>query len=285
MSSIVNYVSCYRDYLILKNYSPRTVKSYLRFVREFLEYASQHKDESLSFEEYSRNFLLSLNARHLSWSTINSYYSAMKILCEKVLRIDWKVSYIPRPKTSKMLPRILSQEEVIRLIESPRSLKHRIIIALLYATGLRISEVIHLKLGDIDSDRMEIYVRQGKGKKDRMVVIPAKLLYLLRMYYKRYRPKEYLFEGQGENRIYSQTSVRKILRSAQIKAKIAKTVSPHMMRHCYATHHLECGTDLVFLKEQLGHTNLKSTSRYIHLCQTRQRNINHPIDQIMIDII
>lgn len=275
----------YQDYLILKNYSPRTVESYLRFGREFLDYCGRHKNLSLTYEDYARKYLLSLQKKGFCWTTINVYYSSLKLLCLKVFRKDWNVENLPRPRMPKTLPRILSIEEVIRLIESPRSLKHRIIILLMYSTGLRISEVLQLKIIDIDSNRLEIYVNQGKGQKDRMVAIPSKLLKLLREYYKKYHPKEYLFEGQGSTRQYSASSIRAILIRAQKNAKISKRVSPHTLRHCYATHHLECGTDIVFLKEQLGHTNLKTTARYIHLCRTRNRYIHHPIEQVAINIL
>jgi len=279
-------LSNYRDYLILKNYSQRTIETYYRFTSTFLDYCCDQKDPSLFFKDYSRKFLLSLKAKGYSWPTINGYYSAIKLFCIKVLKRDWDVEHLPRPITSKKLPRILSQEEVVKLIESPRSFKHRVIIILMYATGLRISEVLHLKLSDIDSDRKEIFINQGKGNKDRMVQVPTKILNLLRIYYKMYQPKVYLFEGQGEtSRRYSASSIRKILKRAQVDSQIAKKVSPHTLRHCYATHHLECGTDIVFLKEQLGHTNLNTTTVYIHLCRTRYRHVNHPIDQLTIKIL
>ncbi len=287
MSNSKSVVTCqYQDYLVLKNYSKRTIDTYSRFTRDFLDYCSDHRGLSLSFEDYARKYLLSLQARDCSWSTINGNYSAIKILCVKVLKKEWKVDHLPRPKSIKNLPRILSQKEIIRLIESPRSFKHRTIIMLMYVTGLRISEVLHLKLSDIDSDRKEIFVNQGKGHKDRMVQVPSKLLDLLRQYYKVYQPKVYLFEGRGKTtRRYSAGSINKILSRTREKCKIAKTISPHTLRHCYATHHLECGTDLVFLKEQLGHTNIRTTAKYIHLCRERHRHVNHPIDQLTIKIL
>jgi site-specific recombinase XerD len=172
----------------------------------------------------------------------------------------------------------------VRLIEAPRYFKHRVLIAFMYATGLRISEVLKIKLSDIDADRLELFVRQGKGNKDRIVRIPQKLLDLLRVYYKRFKPNEYLFEGATKAQGYSYGSVRKIIHRATSAAKITKSVSPHTMRHCYATHHLENGTDLVYLKEQLGHSKLMTTAKYIHLCQERQRHINHPIEKLTINI-
>ena len=249
------HLSDYNEFLILKNYSQRTIHSYMRFVGEFLDYCKEVKKPSLLFENYVRSFLLKLQARGMSWSSINGYYSAIKILCVKVLRKEWNVDHLPRAKTAKKLPRILSQNEVVRLIESPRSLKHRMIIMLMYATGLRISEVLHLRLCDIDSDRNEIYVNQGKGAKDRIVRVPSKLIDILRVYYKRYRPKEYLFEGQGGSVKYSESSIRKIIIRARSKSKISKHVSPHSLRHCYATHHLECGTDIVFCNYSGGHAD------------------------------
>jgi len=200
----------------------------------------------------------------------------------KIKRDKWDMDHLPRPKTSKPLPRILSQQEVVRLIEAPSNLKHRVIIAFIYATGLRISETLNIKLSDIDSDRLELFIHQGKGNKDRIVRIPQKLLGLLRVYYKKFKPKNYLFEGVIEAQKYSSASVRKILLKARSRAKITKPVSPHTLRHCYATHHLENGTDLVYLKEQLGHSKLMTTAKYIHLCQKRQRHINHPFEKLTI---
>ena len=171
------------------------------------------------------------------------------------------------------------------MIEAPSNLKHRVIIAFIYATGLRISETLNLKLSDIDSDRLELFIHQGKGNKDRIVRIPQKLLQLLRVYYKKYKPKNYLFEGAIEAQRYSSGSVRKILLRARKQTKITKPVSPHTLRHCYATHHLENGTDLVYLKEQLGHSKLMTTAKYIHLCQKRQRHINHPFEKLTINIL
>ena len=170
------------------------------------------------------------------------------------------------------------------MIESPSNLKNRVIIAFIYATGLRISEALNIKLSDIDSDRLELFVHQGKGYKDRIVRIPKKLLVLLRVYYTKYTPQKYLFEGAIEAQKYSSGSVRKILLRARKRTKITKPVSPHILRHCYATHHLENGTDLVYLKEQLGHSKLMTTAKYIHLCQKRPRHINHPFEKLTIKI-
>lgn len=284
MSSMVAYLKEYEEYLTLKNYSKGTITVYLSSLRLFFDYCNKNRDASFDFQEYSRRYILDLRSRGISWSTVNIQYSSLKLFCIKVKRDKWDVDYLPRPKESKRLPRILSQQEVIRLIEAPRYFKHRVIIAFMYATGLRISEVLNTKLSDIDSDRLELFIRQGKGKKDRIVIIPEKLLILLRVYYRKYKPKQYLFEGATKAQRYCYGSVRKIIHRARSGAKITKPVSPHTLRHCYATHHLENGTDLVYLKEQLGHSKLMTTAMYIHLCHKRQRYINHPFDKLTIQI-
>jgi integrase/recombinase XerD len=278
------YFKQYNEYLILKNYSSGTISIYLDTLRIFFDYCKEYCDASIDYQEYARRYILDLQSRGLSWSTINIQYSSLKLFCVKIKRDKWDMDHLPRPKNSKPLPRILSQQEVVRLIETPSNLKHRVIIAFIYATGLRISEVLNIKLSDIDSDRLELFIHQGKGKKDRIVRIPKKLLDLLRVYYKKYKPKKYLFEGVIEAQRYSSASVRKILLKARSRAKITKPVSPHTLRHCYATHHLENGTDLVYLKEQLGHSKLMTTAKYIHLCHKQQRHINHPFEKLTINI-
>jgi integrase/recombinase XerD len=272
MSSTSGYLKHYKEYLVLKNYSNGTIAIYLNTLCIFFDYCKEHSDSSIDYQGYSRRYILDLQSRGLSWSTINIQYSSLKLFCVKIKRDKWDMDYLPRPKTSKSLPRILSQQEVVRLIEAPSNLKHRVIIAFIYATGLRISEALNIKLSDIDAERLELFIHQGKGSKDRIVRMPKKLLDLLRVYYKKHKPKKYLFEGAIEAQRYSSGSVRKILLRARKRTKITKPVSPHTLRHCYATHHLENGTDLVYLKEQLGHSKLMTTAKYIHLCQKRQRH-------------
>ncbi len=284
MSSTTTYLKRYNEYLTLKNYSSGTITIYLSTLRIFFKYCKEHSEATIDFQEYARRYILDVQSRGFSWSTINIQYSSLKLFCIKIKRDKWDVDHLPRPKKSKLLPRILSQQEVVRLIETPSNLKHRVIIAFMYATGLRISEALNIKLSDIDSDRLELFIHQGKGYKDRIVRIPEKLLDLLRVYYKKYKPKKYLFEGAIAAQRYSGASVRKIILKARSGAKITKPVSPHTLRHCYATHHLENGTDLVYLKEQLGHSKLMTTAKYIHLCQKRQRHINHPFEKLTINI-
>ena len=284
MSSSTVYLKQYGEYLQLRNYSGGTHKQYVNALRLFFDYCKLSHVDSMSYQDYARSYILEIQNSGISWSTINIRYSAIKLFCTKLLKEPWDIDHLPRPKKSKRHPRILSHKEVVRLIEAPANFKHRMIIAFLYATGLRISEALNVKLSDVDGDRLELFIRQGKGKKDRIVNIPEQLLVLLRTYYKRFKPVEYLFEGGTKGQSYAGESIRRIIRGAKKLAKIKKQVSPHTLRHCYATHHLENGTDLVYLKEQLGHAKLMTTAKYIHLCQKRQRHINHPFERLTINI-
>lgn len=284
MPSELDYIQSYKEHLELTNYSERTIVSYLSHIRSFFKYCKTHKQSDLPFQEYVRKYLYHLRKHDFSWSTINSNYSSLKLLYEQILKGVWVAENLPRPKMPKKLPRVLSQQEVSRLIEAPSCFKHRVIIIFLYATGLRISGALNIKVSDIDSERLEIYVSQGKGAKDRLVSLPEALLIILRQYYVVYKPPLYLFQGLSISGKYSKSSVRKILIRARAIAKISKPLSAHTLRHCYATHQLENGTDLVYIKEQLGHSNLMTTAKYIHLCGPRHRYINHPIDKLSLHI-
>lgn len=273
----------YRNYLVLKNYSEHTQRSYFSVVNSYITYVSkQAKDEKLSPQEYATNFILNKHRAGLSWSSINIIISGLLIYFKEVLGLSWDYSATPRPKMPKRLPTILTHKEITRLINSISNPKQQTLIIMCYATGLRIQELLSIKLTDIYSDRLHIKVVQGKGNKDRVVHISSSLLELLRLYFKKYRPKKYLFNGMLEESKYSSSSVRKILKRAAHKAGIKKKVHTHMLRHCFATHHLDFGTDIVFIKQQLGHKSLNVTAKYLHLSSTRRTEICHPMDQLDI---
>ena len=280
------YISSFNDIMELGNYSPQTINAYSTAISSFFNFVKMDKNESCDFMEYCKMYLLYLRRSKRSWGTVNIHYSALKLFCVRVLSTQWDMDKLPRPKTEKRLVRLLSKQEVKAILISPQSLKHRAMLYLFYATGLRISELVNLKLGDIDSDRKEIFVRRAKGAKDRIVDLPPCVIPILREYYRQYRPKVYLFEGCSKNHaMYSHSSIHKILVKAKKKTKIEKPLSAHTFRHCYATHHLENGTDLVYIKEQLGHKDLATTEKYIHLCGHRARRIHHPIEDLQIDIM
>ncbi len=284
--SKTSYLNSYIDYMELANYSKSTISLYSKSLSSFFDYVVDQKGEESDIIELSKRYLLQLKRNNRSWGTVNIHYSGIKLFCTKILHRQWEIEKLPRPRTEKKLNRILSRREVESMIIQTKSLKHRAIIYLFYGTGIRISELTNVRIGDIDSDRKELFVRLGKGSKDRVVDMPECLFPILRLYYKEYRPKQYLFEGQSKHHLqYSHSSIHKILQRAKRKAKIKKGLSAHTLRHCYATHHLENGTDIVYIKEQLGHKNLTTTEKYLHLCGKINRQIHHPITDLQIDLL
>lgn len=282
MIDISKEVLSYKSYLRLRNFQSSTVVMYSRTLQIFLTYiAQEYPGEELN-QEHAQSYLLKRIDNGKAWSTINADYSALRKYYKILRDYPWSLKKLPRPKMDKKLPAILSKEEVAYLIESAPTFKHQVFLTFLYTTGVRLSEATHVKLEDIDSNRMQIRIHRGKGAKDRTVVMNEKLLKLLRRYYKIYKPLIYLFNGQVKGTPYSSSAGQWAIRRGRSIAKITKKCSIHTLRNCYATHHLELGTDLVFLQEQLGHKNLKTTAKYIRLCIERYRQINHPIDKIKI---
>src|SRR5690606_38001743 len=266
----------YKDYMLLKNCSESTVNTYLCNFRKYHEWCI---DQGVC-QEYDqmqvREYLLYRVGQGAKWQTMNNIYSAMRKLFREVLEIDWSFKKLPRPKKERTLPQLISKEDVGKLIKGcEHKLKHQTIIITLYDTGMRAGELRRLKITDIDSDRLQIRIRKGKGSKDRYIQIPSALIKILRTYFKKYRPKEYLFNGRKRGSQISLSAMRWAIRMSKERMKIKKKVSPHTLRHCYATHHLESGTDLVYLQQNLGHKHLKTTARYIHLCNTRYQHIHH----------
>jgi site-specific recombinase XerD len=199
---------------------------------------------------------------------------------ENVFKRGRLVYDLPRPKKPLLLPKVMNEKEVIGLLNALDNVKHKAILYLAYSAGLRVSEVINLKIGDIDSSRMLIHLRGAKGKKDRMVTLGKVALENLRMYYKQYQPKIYLFEGPtGEQ--YSTRSAQIIFNQAKLKTGIRKELTFHSLRHSYATHLLENGTDIRFIKELLGHNDLKTTVRYTHVSKKSLEQIESPLDKLM----
>jgi len=191
-----------------------------------------------------------------------------------------EVDFIQRPRREKRLPNVLSKKEIKAILEAPTNLKHRSMISLIYACGLRRSELLNLTLKDIHSDRNLLFIRQSKGKKDRVVPISMKLIAMLRDYYKAFKPKTWLFEGQLAGEKYSERSIQLVLNQSVSKAKINKQVSLHWLRHSYATHLLESGTDLRYIQELLGHSSSKTTEIYTHVSTRNLQQIRSPFDDL-----
>lgn len=223
-----------------------------------------------------------VDERQISTSYQNQAINAIKFYYEKVLKGPRKVFYIERPRKERILPNVLSEPEIKRILQSITNLKHKCLIMTSYSGGLRVGELLNLKPADIDSNRMQIKLRGAKGKKDRVTILSGKLLPLLREYYKLYKPVEWLFEGQMGGQ-YSERSVQKVLKAACIRAKISKEVSMHTLRHSFATHLLENGTDLRYIQSLLGHSSPKTTQIYTHITTKGMDQIINPLDRLDVD--
>lgn len=267
-----------------RNYSPETARLYLGTVKDFARYFGKSPDK-LRQEDFRQYQLYLLNERKLSVRTIAVRIAALRFFFVKVLRRPYRQVDLVYPKQPERLPVILSEEEVARLIESASSSYHRVILMTLYGTGLRREELCRLKLTDIDSQRMVIHVRQGKGNRDREVTLSPRLLEVLREYWKWRKPKIFLFPSQQRNRgekpIDSKT-VYYAVREAARRSGIKKKVAPHLLRHSWATHLLERGTDLKTIQVLLGHVDLESTTIYLHLSQRHLQAIHNPVDVLPI---
>lgn len=275
----------YEDYLFVTNASVYTRKAYLSNFKRYFIYCFNNGIEDVLIQENVKKYLVFRTRNGAKWQTMNNIYSAIKKLFVEILYLEWSFKKLPRPKMEFTLPRILSKEEVQKLINSVSNLKHQTIMITLYATGIRLNELRHLRVSDIDSKRLQIRITRGKGRKDRFVSIPDILIPVLRKYYLLFRPKDYLFYGKYVSDAISPRVVQWIFIQAKKRIGLNKNASPHVFRHCYATHHIESGTDLVFLKHNLGHKNLKTIEKYIHLCNKRIQHIIHPIANMDIPLL
>lgn len=251
------------DDMRLRNFSPRTMESYVRRVAKFARHYGRSPD-TLGPEEV-RSFLIWLIDRGYSRSEFKVVVGALRFFYHVTLCRDWRPQMIPFPRKERHLPVVLSRQEVHAFIRGIGCLKCRTILLTLYAAGLRLHEGLKLLPSDIDSKRMVIRVRQGKGKKDRYVPLPSKLLVTLRRYWKAARPKTWLFEGREPGRPLSKGTVQRCCAVARSEARIEKAVTPHTFRHSFATHLLEGGTDLRTIQILLGHRSLSTTAVYLHV--------------------
>ena len=265
-----------------RNFSPSSVKSYCTTMSAMEERLGKVLS-SITTEEFKVYLHDLIFNQRRSTSLINQHISAFKIFYSDILKNDWERIKIKRPKKVQKLPVVLSMDEVERLISVIINIKHRAMVMLLYSAGLRRSELLQIKPSDIDSENMKIHVRQGKGKKDRFTILSSKCLELLRLHYKLNRPKTYLFEPQGnEGSTIAPTSLANILKKNAQKANIKKEVSPHTLRHSFATHMLEQGVNIKLIQRFLGHTSLKTTSVYLHLTNIDLTKVKSPLESMNV---
>ncbi|MEW6005925.1 MAG: site-specific tyrosine recombinase/integron integrase [Stygiobacter sp.] len=270
-------VDTYMKILHLKNYSPATEKSYLNHLNLFLDYVKTTKVSNVDSKFLLNYFNFIKESKNFSYSSMKQALASVRFLFLDVLKKEVDFDFFIKMKKPNSLPNILTTEEVKNIINSIVNLKHRAIISTIYSCGLRISEAVNLKIQDIDSKAMTIKIVNAKGKNDRIVMLSKKLLELLREYFKEYKPKNYLFEGQyGEK--YSARSIQQIFNNAVKKIKIRKKVTVHTLRHSFASHLLDNGTDIRFIQELLGHKHLSTTQIYTHINPTSVKKIKSPFD-------
>ena len=272
-------LSRFQDFLQLQRYAPSTQSAYLSAARKFMV-ALKGYELSKVDQFLVKRYVLALVTEHgISDSTQKQTLGAIGKLIEVYTGRRLHLAPLYPKRTRSTIPKCLSQRDVLRLIGSIDNIKHRCVVQLLYGAGLRVSEVTNLKCEDIDSSKFLIHVRQAKGRKDRTVVLPQSLLHDLRVYYKRYRPTDYLFNGPG-NPQYTTSSIRAVVLKAGRNAKLAQRVTPHMLRHSFATHLIENGTDIRYVQELLGHQSIQTTQIYTHLADRTLHRVKSPLDSL-----
>lgn len=266
--------------LRIRNYSPSTVECYVsmmaRFAREFGKPPGQLGPAEI------RAFQVRLIEKKVSWTLFNQAVCALRFFYRVTLPRDFAVEHIPFAKTKRKLPTVLSVDEVRRLLHAPTNIKHRAVLSLIYATGARLNEATHLRVGDIDGMRMMVHIRCGKGGKPRMVPMSLALRDLLRAYWIAERPRDYLFPGTQPDRPLHETSVQHACARARLRARLDKPASVHTLRHSYATHLLELGVDLRTIQKLLGHSSLSTTAIYVHVTGRLLDAANKAVDLLAI---
>jgi integrase/recombinase XerD len=269
--------------LRIRGLAERTRDTYLGYMKCFVRHFMLAPDR-LTAEDVKQYQLFLTKDRAVSWSTFNGHVCAIRFFYQHVLDLGWDAERICYQKRGKKLPVVLSREEVLGLFDVVTNLKHRAILMVLYSAGLRVSEALKLKAEDIDSHRMMIRVNEGKGRKDRYVMLSEKLLTTLRRYWWKCRPEAWLFPGQDPSRHLSPQAVGKFFARARMRAGILKKATPHTLRHSFATHLLERGVTIRVIQRLLGHRSLRSTEIYTHVAETYLRDTKSPLDDLLPDV-
>jgi integrase/recombinase XerD len=276
----VELPSEYLEKLIRKRYSQNTIKTYVTYMRSFLEEFRDRELDTITTQEINDYILKLIRTKGISPSQQNQRINAIKFYYEKVVGLDKQLYYLERPKKSRELPKVLSEQEVLAILNSIQNLKHKSIIATIYSAGLRRSELINLRKQDIHFDRKLIFIKGAKGKKDRTSVLADSLSVSLKSYLQEFKPNYWLFEGVNRNQ-YSATSIAKVLQRGAKNAGVEKKVTPHMLRHSFATHLLEHGVDIRYIQTILGHSSSKTTEIYTHVSKKSLAKIKSPLDTIL----
>ncbi len=270
----------YLEKLQRRRYSPNTINTYTTLFRDFVNYYAQYEVDTITEDQVHHYLHYLIREREISASTQNHVINAIKFYYEKVLGYPKSEYLIDRPKKEKRLPEVISREEVQQMLAATSNLKHYTIIAILYSAGLRRSELLNLRLKDINIERRQIWVRGGKGKKDRTTLLSKNLIPEIRRYQNEYKPNYWFIEGPNR-KPYSAASIAAVVKNAAKNARLKKTVTPHMLRHSFATHLMDNGVDTRIIQKLLGHNSIKTTSIYTHVSQKDLQKIISPIDHIL----
>jgi integrase/recombinase XerD len=268
--------------MTLRNFAPQTIQSYLWCIARFARYFNA-SPEHLGPEHVRTYLLYIVQERRVSLSNYKQVRSALRFLYRVTLGRDDVPQGIPPVKQPRVLPVVLSPDEVVRFFAAIRNIKHRAILMTAYAGGLRVSEVASLKVTDIDSQRMVIHVRRGKGQKDRYVMLSPRLLEMLRSYWKAVRPRDFLFPGANLDRPITTASIQKVCQRARKAAGMGKNITAHTLRHSFATHLLEAGTDLRTIQVLMGHNSFSTTARYVHVATASLPSVKSPFDRLDLE--
>lgn len=271
----------YRQKLTELRYSNNTVKHYISAFEEFINYYQRYEIDAISEPQIKEYIRYLITERKISESYQNTAINAIKFYYEKVCKGQRKFYFIDRPKREKTLPEVLNTEEISLLIKCTANLKHKLIIMFGYSSGLRLNEINRIRLSDIDRERMQLRVNEGKGKKDRYTKLSAKILVFLDQYLDEYNPSDLLFTGPN-GKEYSDRSIQNVVKAAIKRARITKSVSTRTLRHSFATHLLENGTDLRYIQELMGHSSSKTTEIYTHITTKGFDKIKSPMDDLDI---
>lgn len=276
----IEQISKFKQHLASKRYSENTIKTYCEALRSFFVFYRNKPIAEITNEDviiYNNDFILK---NSFSASYQNQIVNSVRLYFGTILETKIEIDKIHRPKTPKLLPNVLSKEEIKAILNAHTNVKHKAMLSMIYSCGLRRSELLNMKFSDIDSKRNIVLIRQGKGRKDRITPLSPKILDLLRDYYVVFKPEKWLFEGQFAGEQYSENSLQAVLKQALKKVQITKPVTLHWLRHSYATHLLESGTDLRYIQELLGHNSSRTTEIYTHVSTKSLQQIKSPFDDL-----
>lgn len=267
--------------MMIRNLADTTIDAYTYHVRKFADFTGKPL-ESATVEDVRTFQLYLIQEKKIAYGTFNQAVCALRFLYTHTIRVPWPVTMVPFGKRPKTLPTVLGRQEVDRLLQCTANLKHRTFLMTLYSGGLRFAEAANLKIHDIDSARMQIRVACGKGKKERLVPLSPRLLKELRIYWKKYKPTDFLFPGKTPGKPYADTTIRKAIKDAAEKAGIKRRVYPHVLRHSYATGLLEAGVDLLTISKLLGHASFITTMVYLHCRREHLHSTPSPLDWLPV---